>query len=307
MNPLHTHFPPAGRRRHRCGAPARTRPAPGARARGLCVRRAGRHLRRAARAHRPPAGVAGGPGFAPGRPRCRHAVELGGPYRPDLCPDPVGPVWVPVNTRLRAAGLQYLLRHARPRLLVAGDEYAEAIEQARQYGVPLASGTDIDAVAARADVAPAALPPARIRHADTLCIIYTSGTTGAPKGVLFTHRMMRIASEATLRVANAKAGDRLFVWEPLCHIGGAQMLMVPFRNRCSCTWSSASRHRASGSNGAAPGRRICITWAAYSTSWRRRRNRRKATSRPPGARAWPPAHGMRSASAWAARYASATA
>ena len=80
----------------------------------------------------------------------------------------------------------------------------------------------------RADVAPAALPPARIRHADTLCIIYTSGTTGAPKGVLFTHRMMRIASEATLRVANAKAGDRLFVWEPLCHIGGAQMLMVPF-------------------------------------------------------------------------------
>ena len=40
--------------------------------------------------------------------------------------------------------------------------------------------------------------------------------------------MMRIASEATLRVANAKAGDRLFVWEPLCHIGGAQMLMVPF-------------------------------------------------------------------------------
>lgn len=139
-----------------------------------------------------------------------------------------GLVWVPVNTRLRAAGLQYLLRHARPRLLVAGDEYAEAIEQARQYGVPLASGTDIDAVAARADVAPAALPPARIRHADTLCIIYTSGTTGAPKGVLFTHRMMRIASEATLRVANAKAGDRLFVWEPLCHIGGAQMLMVPF-------------------------------------------------------------------------------
>ena len=139
-----------------------------------------------------------------------------------------GLVWVPVNTRLRAVGLQYLLRHAGPRLLVAEDEYAEAIEQARQDGVPLASGTDIDAVAARADVAPAALPPVRIRHADTLCIIYTSGTTGAPKGVLFTHRMMRIASEATLRVANAKAGDRLFVWEPLCHIGGAQMLMVPF-------------------------------------------------------------------------------
>ena len=218
-----------------------------------------------------------------------------------------GLVWVPVNTRLRAAGLQYLLRHARPRLLVAGDEYAEAIEQARQYGVPLASGTDIDAVAARADVAPAALPPARIRHADTLCIIYTSGTTGAPKGVLFTHRMMRIASEATLRVANAKAGDRLFVWEPLCHIGGAQMLMVPFLEpvqlhvveRFSASrfweqWRGAGATHLHYLGGILdilaqapqpPQSHIQTAWG-----W-----------------AWPPAHGMRSASAWAARYASATA
>jgi crotonobetaine/carnitine-CoA ligase len=69
---------------------------------------------------------------------------------------------------------------------------------------------------------------ADIAPLDTLCLIYTSGTTGAPKGVVFTHRMMRIASEGTLTVSDVRSGDRMFVWEPLCHIGGAQMLLVPF-------------------------------------------------------------------------------
>ncbi len=61
-----------------------------------------------------------------------------------------------------------------------------------------------------------------------LCIIYTSGTTGAPKGVVFTHRMMHIASKAALRVADVREHDRLFMWELLCYIGGAQMLLLPF-------------------------------------------------------------------------------
>jgi crotonobetaine/carnitine-CoA ligase len=76
-------------------------------------------------------------------------------------------------------------------------------------------------------------PPPPLQQADTdpsatLCIIYTSGTTGAPKGVLFSHRMLRIATEAALMVTGARAGDRLFLWEPLCHVGGAQMLLTPF-------------------------------------------------------------------------------
>ena len=29
-------------------------------------------------------------------------------------------------------------------------------------------------------------------------------------------------------VADGRPGDRLFLWEPLCHVGGAQMLLAPF-------------------------------------------------------------------------------
>ncbi|GAB3628780.1 AMP-dependent synthetase [Pandoraea terrae] len=148
-----------------------------------------------------------------------------------------GLVWVPVNTRLKGDGLQYLLQHAAPKLLVSepcfGDVLAASdalsAESVERPGVAVPRVWLADVMTdAAATSSGAALPLPAVRHDDTLCIIYTSGTTGAPKGVLFTHRMMRIASEAALRVADGRDGDRLFLWEPLCHIGGAQMLLLPF-------------------------------------------------------------------------------
>ena len=61
--------------------------------------------------------------------------------------------------------------------------------------------------------------------------MYTSGTTGRPKGVLVTHRMLRLAGEAAALVSAARDGDVFFVWEPLFHIGGAQLLVVPLLRR----------------------------------------------------------------------------
>lgn len=134
-----------------------------------------------------------------------------------------GLVWIPVNTKLRGAGLEYLLQHAEPKLLVIDDDF-EALTASidcgtsRRVRLPVFDINDTNA----------AFGTPRLAVHDPLCIIYTSGTTGAPKGVVFTHRMMRIASEAALRVADVREGDRLFLWEPLCHIGGAQMLLLPF-------------------------------------------------------------------------------
>jgi len=134
-----------------------------------------------------------------------------------------GLVWVPVNTKLRRAGLEYLLHHAEPKLLVSEPSFDDVV-------------ADIDTGTANRVELPEYEPDADAQTIETpsiaphlpLCIIYTSGTTGAPKGVVFTHRMMRIASEAALQVADVRAGDRLLLWEPLCHIGGAQMLLLPF-------------------------------------------------------------------------------
>ncbi|MFL9986036.1 AMP-binding protein [Paraburkholderia sediminicola] len=160
-----------------------------------------------------------------------------------------GLVWVPVNTKLRHAGLEYLLEHAEPQLFVsepAFDEVIDGVEcgNARRVELPAFDPGDTGATVSTPCIDPF----------DPLCVIYTSGTTGAPKGVVFTHRMMRIASEAALLVADVRSGDKLFLWEPLCHIGGAQMLLLPFLEtvelhvvpRFSATqfWARIARSRA---------------------------------------------------------------
>lgn len=140
----------------------------------------------------------------------------------------LGAVWVPMNTRLKSVGLGYQLGHCRPKMVLAESGYMELLSQiGGEHPETKILGAD-NLVEGGARVEGDGLLMHDTEPGCPLCIIYTSGTTGAPKGVVFTHRMMRIASESALVVADVRAGDRLFLWEPLCHIGGAQMLLVPF-------------------------------------------------------------------------------
>jgi carnitine-CoA ligase len=135
-----------------------------------------------------------------------------------------GIVWVPVNTKLRTAGLDYLIGHAEPKLFISEDEFAHVLGDVT---IGSTRRVDIQAVIGH-QAAIAELTVPSILPSDALSIIYTSGTTGAPKGVVLTHRMLRIAAESALLVGDMREGDRPYVWEPLCHIGGAQMLLLPF-------------------------------------------------------------------------------
>jgi crotonobetaine/carnitine-CoA ligase len=130
-----------------------------------------------------------------------------------------GMVWVPLNMQAVGEGLRYILDHARPRLIVAEpDRHAVLREAGAADVLDPAALTDMATLSALDD-----LPC----PADDVAICYTSGTTGPPKGVRVSHRMLRLAGEGVMRVAAAEDGDVLFMWEPLYHIGGAQMLVAP--------------------------------------------------------------------------------
>lgn len=167
-----------------------------------------------------------------------------------------GVVWVPVNAQQRGEGLNYLLTHSQPRLVVADADLVGQIDEAMGPDATLprlsheAEG-ELDLIlesATRFDE-PAPSPDA------VFAIMYTSGTTGRPKGVIVSHRMLRLAAESVALLSEAKEGDVFFVWEPLYHIGGAQLLPLPMirgatlamveRFSASRFWQQVREERAS--------------------------------------------------------------
>jgi crotonobetaine/carnitine-CoA ligase len=136
-------------------------------------------------------------------------------------------VWVPINVQGRGENLGYILDHAKPTLVIAEAElHAVIAESGTKLDTTRVFGIDaVQEIALRADAATwSETPPAAD---ETFAVMYTSGTTGRPKGVLVSHRMLRLSGEAVALVSVARSGDVMFMWEPLYHIGGAQMIVLP--------------------------------------------------------------------------------
>ncbi|MCC7427763.1 MAG: AMP-binding protein [Alphaproteobacteria bacterium] len=145
-----------------------------------------------------------------------------------------GAIWVPVNVAQLGEGLKYIIGHSDPRLIIAAADLEPVL---RDCGAALPPLLLSHGAAGRAGslesliATEAAFDEPHPAADDTLAINYTSGTTGPPKGVLVTHRMLRLCGEAVAFVADVADGDIMFQWEPLFHIGGSQMLMIPLLRR----------------------------------------------------------------------------
>jgi fatty-acyl-CoA synthase len=95
-----------------------------------------------------------------------------------------GRVLVPINFRLVAAEISYIIEHSGARLLLVDPELADALADV-ECERKLIIGAESDAVLMKFDVEPAPWEP---DEDATATINYTSGTTARPKGVQLTHR-----------------------------------------------------------------------------------------------------------------------
>ena len=164
-------------------------------------------------------------------------------------------VWVPVNPQSRGENLGYILDHSAPKLIIAEGALTATVEAsgADLAGVQVLTAETVQTIADDRAAASWNEPPPAAD--DTFAVMYTSGTTGRPKGVLVSHRMLRLSGEAVALVSAGHAGDVMFMWEPLYHIGGAQMIVLPLIRDVSLTlvghfsasrfWSQAKAEGAS--------------------------------------------------------------
>ncbi|EHP39711.1 AMP-dependent synthetase/ligase [Cupriavidus basilensis OR16] len=132
----------------------------------------------------------------------------------------LGAVVVPVNHKMQAPEVDYILGHARVKLCVFDGALAPVVSRL-QIPVTLLS-TDsapdgfasFDALLASAEPLAATVPP----RDDTLAeILYTSGTTGRPKGCMLSHRCACLAGMTTALALSMHRDERTLMAMPLWH------------------------------------------------------------------------------------------
>ena len=146
----------------------------------------------------------------------------------------IGAVLVPINYRLNAAEVQYILQHSGARVVCAHADYLELVEGIRgecpdlEHAVALEGAHsgwhDYEALLAAAS--PAAVERAEIDERDLLTINYTSGTTSRPKGVMITHRNAYMNVVGTLIHHPLSCRDRYLWTLPMFHANGWTFVWV---------------------------------------------------------------------------------
>src|SRR5437016_4529488 len=132
----------------------------------------------------------------------------------------IGAVFLPINYRLSADEVGYVIGNSGARILIADEELASIaaggapvvlLDEAAQSGITRLAP----------DIAPA---PMHVRQPrDLMRLMYTSGTTDRPKGVMLTYENIYWKS-ADQTVALGLNGDtRLLVVGPLYHVGALDL------------------------------------------------------------------------------------
>ncbi len=146
----------------------------------------------------------------------------------------LGAVLVPVNYRLTASEVAYIISNSKPKLVVYDDLYEELATEAMKLAQDqsaeklLLRGENSFELQTRKNLA---YPEFHAEESDPAMIIYTSGTTGFPKGAMISHSGLFWNAVSTSMRLNITQSDCAVTFLPLFHTGGWNVLTTPFLQR----------------------------------------------------------------------------
>jgi fatty-acyl-CoA synthase len=133
----------------------------------------------------------------------------------------LGAVFVPLNWRLAAPELTYILNDSRPAVLIHAPDHAVD-------GLPapatltIGAGYDELLAGAATEARDEAVDPA-----ETCMILYTSGTTGRPKGAMLTHANIAWNSVNLLLDVDLASDEVTLVAAPMFHVAALNQTVLP--------------------------------------------------------------------------------
>ncbi len=127
-----------------------------------------------------------------------------------------GRILVPINFRLHAHEIEYILQHSGARVLLV-DPDLDAVLAALTIDHRFVLGTGTDSALFGSTNVPAAVD---IAEDDVATLNYTSGTTARPKGVMLTHRNLWLNATTFGWHAGITDRDRFLHVVPLFHCNG---------------------------------------------------------------------------------------
>jgi fatty-acyl-CoA synthase len=128
----------------------------------------------------------------------------------------VGAVLLPINFRLGADEVAYIVDHAGAVLLICDEELLSSAGSGRRIVVTQAAQSDSRVLAQGCAPLGEAHPG---KPEDLYRLMYTSGTTDRPKGVVHSYSNAAWKNLDHVMALGLTAGDRLLVVGPLYHVG----------------------------------------------------------------------------------------
>ena len=159
----------------------------------------------------------------------------------------IGGVTVPLNWRLVADELSFILSDSGAETMVFGTPFAEVCGELQGRGAEGSSVTRWIHVGDAADTpewaenyetvlaaAAADEPETTAADDDLLFIMYTSGTTGLPKGVMHSHNTVLWSLVTSSATAEMRKFERYLICLPLFHVGALNPLLTTVYQAGSC-------------------------------------------------------------------------
>ncbi|GAB2927030.1 long-chain fatty acid--CoA ligase [Nonomuraea fastidiosa] len=154
----------------------------------------------------------------------------------------LGAIFVPLNFRLAAPEVAYMLGHSGADVLVYAPECAEVVralpgDAARPREIvaladPAPGERHYDSWLAQGDPTPIDTP---VRLEDPALILYTSGTTGRPKGATLTHGNLVWNCFNLLLGVDVTSDEMTLISAPLFHVAALNQTLLPTFLKGGCS------------------------------------------------------------------------